>query len=35
VVHKTEELDDDGNFLESAGYLLAGSFDEFLTRGLS
>ncbi len=30
--HETEELDDDGNFLESAGYLLAGSFDEFLTR---
>lgn len=30
--HETEELDEDGNFLESAGYLLAGSFDEFLTR---
>jgi predicted DNA-binding WGR domain protein len=30
--HETEELDDDGNYLESAGYLLAGSFDEFLTR---
>ncbi|MBS0202518.1 MAG: ankyrin repeat domain-containing protein [Planctomycetes bacterium] len=30
--HETDELDDDGNFLESAGYLLAGSFDEFLTR---
>lgn len=30
--HETEEVDDDGNYLESAGYLLAGSFDEFLTR---
>lgn len=30
--HETEELDDEGNFLEAAGYLLAGSFDEFLTR---
>jgi len=30
--HETKDLDDDGNFLESAGYLLAGSFDEFLTR---
>lgn len=30
--HETAELDDEGNFLESAGYLLAGSFDEFLTR---
>ncbi len=30
--HESEELDDEGNFLESAGYLLAGSFDEFLTR---
>ncbi len=30
--HETEDVDDDGNFLESAGYLLAGSFDEFLTR---
>lgn len=30
--HETDELDDDGNFLESAGYLLAASFDEFLTR---
>ncbi|MFN3153051.1 ankyrin repeat domain-containing protein [Bremerella sp.] len=30
--HETDELDEDGNFLESAGYLLAGSFDEFLTR---
>jgi predicted DNA-binding WGR domain protein len=30
--HETEEIDDDGNYLESAGYLLAGSFDEFLTR---
>lgn len=30
--HETEDLDDEGNFLESAGYLLAGSFDEFLTR---
>ena len=27
-----EHLDDDGNFLESAGHLLASSFDEFLTR---
>ncbi|MCR9197670.1 MAG: ankyrin repeat domain-containing protein [Planctomycetaceae bacterium] len=30
--HESEELDDDGNFLESAGHLLAGSFNEFLTR---
>lgn len=30
--HDTEDLDDDGNFLASAGYLLASSFDEFLTR---
>ena len=30
--HETDEVDDDGNYLESAGYLLAGSFDEFLTR---
>ncbi|MEZ6104976.1 MAG: SMI1/KNR4 family protein [Pirellulaceae bacterium] len=30
--HETEEVDDEGRFLESAGYLLAGSFDEFLTR---
>ena len=30
--HESDELDDDGNYLESAGYLLAGSFDEFLTR---
>lgn len=30
--HDTDEVDDDGNFLESAGYLFAGSFDEFLTR---
>lgn len=30
--HETEDLDEEGNFLESAGYLLAGSFDEFLTR---
>jgi len=30
--HDTVELDDDGNYLESAGYLLASSFDEFLTR---
>jgi ankyrin repeat protein/predicted DNA-binding WGR domain protein len=30
--HDTEELDDDGNFLPSAAYLLASSFDEFLTR---
>jgi len=30
--HESSELDDDGNFLETAGYLLAGSFDEFLTR---
>lgn len=30
--HETDDLDGDGNFLESAGYLLAGSFNEFLTR---
>lgn len=30
--HDTEELDDEGNFLTSAAYLLASSFDEFLTR---
>src|SRR5262245_6922563 len=30
--HETDDVDDDGNYLESAGYLLAGSFDEFLTR---
>ncbi|MEZ6136112.1 MAG: ankyrin repeat domain-containing protein [Pirellulaceae bacterium] len=30
--HETEELDDDGNFLATAAYLLASSFDEFLTR---
>jgi predicted DNA-binding WGR domain protein len=30
--HETEELDDDENFLPSAAYLLASSFDEFLTR---
>jgi len=30
--HESDEVDDDGNFLEAAGYLLAGSFDEFLTR---
>lgn len=30
--HETELVDDDGNFLESAGYILASSFDEFLTR---
>ncbi len=30
--HESEDVDDDGNFLESAGHLLAGSFDEFLTR---
>lgn len=30
--HETDHLDDDGNFLAAAGYLLAGSFDEFLTR---
>lgn len=30
--HETEEVDDEGSYLESAGYLLAGSFDEFLTR---
>ncbi len=30
--HETEAVDDDENYLESAGYLLAGSFDEFLTR---
>ncbi len=30
--HETNALDDKGNFLESEGYMLAGSFDEFLTR---
>lgn len=30
--HETDDVDDDGNYLDSAGYLLAGSFDEFLTR---
>jgi predicted DNA-binding WGR domain protein len=30
--HESEEVDNDGKFLESAGFLLAGSFDEFLTR---
>ncbi|WP_425396901.1 SMI1/KNR4 family protein [Aeoliella sp.] len=30
--HETDEGDDDGNYYESAAYLLAGSFDEFLTR---
>lgn len=30
--HETEELDDDDHYLESAAHLLAGSFDEFLTR---
>jgi len=30
--HETEEVEDDDHYLESAGYLLAGSFDEFLTR---
>ncbi|MDB5341497.1 MAG: / family protein [Planctomycetaceae bacterium] len=30
--HETDKVDDFGNFLKSAGYLLAGSFDEFLTR---
>lgn len=30
--HETEELDDDGNYLSGAAHLLAGSFDEFLTR---
>ena len=30
--HESNDLDDDGNFLETAGHLLAGSFNEFLTR---
>ncbi len=30
--HDTDALDDEGNFLSSAAYLLASSFDEFLTR---
>jgi len=30
--HETDEIDDDDKFLESAGHVLAGSFDEFLTR---
>ncbi len=30
--HESSEVDDEDNFLESAGHLLAGSFDEFLTR---
>jgi ankyrin repeat protein/predicted DNA-binding WGR domain protein len=30
--HESDDVDDDGNFLETAGHLLAGSFDEFLTR---
>ena len=30
--HDTDEIDDDGNYLESASHLIAGSFDEFLTR---
>lgn len=30
--HESNDVDEDGNFMESAGYLLAGSFDEFLTR---
>ena len=30
--HETDRIDDDGHYLESAPHLLAGSFDEFLTR---
>ncbi|OAI54635.1 hypothetical protein AYO47_09910, partial [Planctomyces sp. SCGC AG-212-M04] len=30
--HETDEVDDDDRYLESASHLLAGSFDEFLTR---
>ena len=30
--HETDQVDDDDRFLESASHLLAGSFDEFLTR---
>ena len=30
--HESDQMDDEGVFFESAGYLLAGSFDEFLTR---
>jgi predicted DNA-binding WGR domain protein len=30
--HETDLLDDDGNYLPGAEHLLAGSFDEFLTR---
>jgi predicted DNA-binding WGR domain protein len=30
--HETDEVDDDDRYLEIASHLLAGSFDEFLTR---
>lgn len=30
--HESDQIDDDERFLESAGYVLAGSFEEFLTR---
>lgn len=30
--HETDQVDDNGRYLESAPHLLAGSFDEFLTR---
>ncbi|MEQ8790563.1 MAG: SMI1/KNR4 family protein [Pirellulaceae bacterium] len=30
--HESNEIDDDERFLPSAGHLLAGSFDEYLTR---
>jgi len=30
--HESDQMDDEGVFFESAGYLLAGSFDEFITR---
>lgn len=30
--HETDQVDDDGHYLEGAAHLLASSFDEFLTR---
>jgi predicted DNA-binding WGR domain protein len=30
--HETDQVDDEGHYLEGASHLLAGSFDEFLTR---
>lgn len=30
--HDTDQVDDDGHYLKGAAFLLAGSFDEFLTR---